>query len=289
MPTLNAPDRHSLTRRLVRLMRRRTVLAVERYPMVGLFGITATFIALEPWLGASLSNGLLVLAGVLGIYWIASVGVFKRPVAAIWKIATLISIIAAVLVFYQHGTRQRTEQNKALIKAKWESTKSDDEGISWEPIALRGTIEQSVSLRPSLTPKASLPSSHADSDPLETDESVTWMSTSVVRVEEIRERQSWEKVSFLAPFSVMGRSKLLPGDRVEIYGRWKLPGVATNPGQRDPTDFFTSNGYDFQLRVESAEQLNSGNRLRRFDSIVGLARYATWPYHRWKRTCRWNV
>lgn len=257
MPTLNAPDRHSLTRRLVRLMRRRTVLAVERYPMVGLFGITATFIALEPWLGASLSNGLLVLAGVLGIYWIASVGVFKRPVAAIWKIATLISIIAAVLVFYQHGTRQRTEQNKALIKAKWESTKSDDEGISWEPIALRGTIEQSVSLRPSLTPKASLPSSHADSDPLETDESVTWMSTSVVRVEEIRERQSWEKVSFLAPFSVMGRSKLLPGDRVEIYGRWKLPGVATNPGQRDPTDFFTSNGYDFQLRVESAEQIKA--------------------------------
>lgn len=255
MPTLNAPDRHSLTHRLVRLIRRRTVLAIERFPMVGLFGITATFIALEPWLGAALSNGLLVLVGVLAIHWIASVCLFKRPVAAVWKIAFLVSIIAAVLVFYQHGTRQRTEQNKALIKAKWESTKSDDEGISWEPIALRGTIEQSVSLRPSLTPKASPPAPQAVSDPLQTDESAIWMSTSVVRVEEIRERQSWEKVSFVAPFSVMGRSDLLPGDRVEIYGRWKLPGVATNPGQRDPTDFFTSNGYDFQLRVETAEQI----------------------------------
>ncbi|MCU0712288.1 MAG: ComEC/Rec2 family competence protein [Pirellula sp.] len=255
MPTFNIPDFHSPIKRLHRLMRRRTILAIERYPMVGLFGITATFIALEPWLGTLLSNGLLVVAGVLITYWIASVCIGKRRVPSIWKIAALCSTIAALLVYYQHGTRQRTEQNKALIKAKWESTKSDDAGIAWEPIALRGTIEQSVSLRPSMKPRESPASPQSSSDPLQTDETPTWMSTSVVRVEQIRERQSWEEVSFLAPFSVMGRSELLPGDRVEIYGRWKLPGVATNPGQRDPTEFFTSNGYDFQLRVEAADQI----------------------------------
>ena len=242
-------------------MRRRTILAIERYPMVGLFGITASLIALEPLLGTLLSNGLLVAASILFTCWMASVFVWRQSVSPVWKITTLCTVVAALLVYYQHGTRERTEQNKALIQAKWDATKTDDTGISWEPIALRGTIEQSVSLRPSLTPvnadvnATKNPNAVDTVDPLQTSEGQTWMSTSVVRVEQIRERQVWEKVSFLAPFSVMGRSDLLPGDRVEIYGRWKLPGVASNPGQRDPTEFFTSNGYDFQLRIESGEQI----------------------------------
>ncbi len=261
MPTLNMPGLHFPIARLQRLLRRRTILSIERYPMVGLFGIAASFIALEPWLGTVLSNGLLVAACMLFTYWVASVFVRRRSVSPVWKITTLSTAVAALFVYYQHGTRERTEQNKALIQAQWDATKADDTGISWEPIALRGTVEQSVSLRPSLTPmnadafSSKNPNAAEAIDPLQTGTDQAWMSSSVVRVEQIRERQTWEKVSFLAPFSVIGRSDLLPGDRVEIYGRWKLPGVASNPGQRDPTEFFTSNGYDFQLRIESVEQI----------------------------------
>lgn len=261
MPTLNMSETHFSLVRLQRLIRCRTLLAVERYPMVGLFGITASFIALEPWLGSLLPIGLLVIAGILITYWLGSFLVWRRNISAGLKFTILCITIAALMVFHQNATRQRTERNKSLIQAKWDATRSDDNSITWEPIAFRGTVEQSIALRPSMTVAAvgtreSQNTPAADEiDPLQTGENQTWMSTSVVRVEEIRERQTWEKASFLAPFSVMGRSDLLPGDRVEVYGRWKLPGVSTNPGQRDPTEFFTSNGYDFQVRIDSSEQI----------------------------------
>jgi competence protein ComEC len=261
MPTLNMSETHFSLGRLQRLMRRRTILAVERYPMVGLFGITASFMALEPWLGSILSIGLLVITGILCTYWWVTRLVWRRSVSAGSKFAILCIAIATLMVFYQYRTRQRVERNKSLIQAKWDATRNNDSGMTWEPIAFRGTVEQFISLRPSMTVSGASvggsqrPNSADAIDPLQTGENQIWMSTSVVRVEQIRERQTWEKVSFLAPFSVMGRSDLLPGDRVEIYGRWKLPGVATNPGQRDPTEFFTSNGYDFQVRVDSFAQI----------------------------------
>lgn len=264
MPTLNRHNLHFFGLRLARLCRRRTQAAIERYPMVGLFGITATFVAMEPQLGTALSIGLLVLTALLLAYWLGSICLRKRTISPVWKVATLCIAVAALFVFVQNGTRRIADDNKARIQERWDLARRESSGLAWEPIALRGTIEQSVSLRPSMSAKSTDESMPPSADPLHTDDGQTWMSTSVIRVEQIREKQSWQPAEFLVPFSVLGRIEWLPGDRVEVYGRWKLPSVATNPGQRDPTDFFTSRGYDFQLRIDSPDKLKRWETPNRF-------------------------
>ena len=119
--------------------------------------------------------------------------------------------------------------------------------ISWNPIACRGVIDSAFRYR-----KSTLPGKTADPN------GVDWQTITTIRVDEIRTDGVWKSNFLLMPLSIDGKIEgLFPGDRIELYGQWRLPNPPSNPGQFDQARRFAELGYAAQARAESAHQIKN--------------------------------
>jgi competence protein ComEC len=257
------------------LVRRRLRVLFERFPMVGVFAVCLAAVGLEPLLGKLLSFGLLVILGsiLVGVAW--RVLIQKKPAGERMSMGILLLALAAFFAFYQQNHRMRTEARMAASSRDLADLTSERNPSDWEPIALRGVIEQPMSYRPAyLHARTKSRESASENDQLSHSQEQGWQSTSVLRVEEVRDGTQWQPVSFLVTLSIDERSTLLPGDRIEAYCKWRRPGVATNPGQHDTSEFFAQRGYSAQIKIESSSQIRIESKAEwlRLDRLLARIR-----------------
>jgi competence protein ComEC len=223
--------------------------------MVAVLGIALAAIAGQNAFGNFWCNFLflsVVLSAFLAL--LHSRRLPQKPM--VWTQLTIALGLALFFSFY-HSLSQH---DAALRLDSWErsiqefSTTDRLAQVAWNPIACRGIIDSPVRYRKSTLPNRS-----------EEPESVDWQTITTVRVTEIRADGDWKPRSLLMPLSIDGQvSSLLPGDRVELYGQWRLPSKPSNPGQFDQARRYAELGYAAQARAESEGQI------KRLDAPIRL-------------------
>ncbi len=214
--------------------------------MVGVLGIALAAIPLQEYLGNIWCN-LLFISTVLSATQ-ALLQAWVRPqTRMIW---TQLSIGLSLALFFSfcHSLSQRDAQ---LRLDSWERSlkgfpqKDSLASISWNPIACRGIVDSAFRYR-----KSTLPGKTTDPN------GVDWQSITTIQVEEIRTDGVWEPRLLLMPLSIDGRIEgLFPGDRIELFGQWRLPSPPSNPGQFDQARRYAELGYAAQARAESVNQI----------------------------------
>jgi len=170
----------------------------------------------------------------------------------IWPQLTIALGLALFFSFYHSLSQQdATKQIDSWERSIQEFSQSDRLAkVTWNPIACRGIIDSPVRFRKSTLPNRS-----------DNPESVDWQTITTVRVTEIRSDGDWKSKSLLMPLSIDGQvNSLLPGDRIELYGQWRLPSKPSNPGQFDQARRYAELGYAAQARADSENQLKKIDR-----------------------------
>ncbi len=229
----NASTEHPLANWRQRASRR-TRAVVEQYPMVALLTIVLLAVGLRAGLGDVVSytllGGFLVSLGYLGRLQLRR----SNAIAPVqWS---SLSLAIAVLFSFYHGKLQRhADFQIAAWKQSVEDLGSHLRPNVWQPIALRATIDSAVRYRRASVWKNRSKPGDSDADQLSNQSMIGWQSTTVLQVQEVRMGATWKPTSMVVPVTIDERVEdLLPGDRVEVYCQWKLPGEASNPGQWIP-------------------------------------------------------
>jgi competence protein ComEC len=170
--------------------------------------------------------------------------------------------------------------------AEWNRLRSAVNGgtlgqaTQWQPVVVRGTIEETLRYRrathmksqnsvagqngvvvPTALPSAAAGlsgsgSPEAASDDVSADASEAWQSLTQLRIDQVRRGEDWQRTSMLGALVIDEKvTGLYPGDRVELYGYWRLPPVPSNPGQFDLPKRFAELGITAQLKTDSQSQL----------------------------------
>ena len=228
--------------------------------MVAVLSIALVAIAAQNSLGNVWCNGLFV-----GLVLAIALALLQRRVRPqktwIWPQLCIGLSMALFFSFYhsmsQSDAKRRLDSWEESIK---EFSKSDRLAtVSWNPIACRGIIDSPFRFR-----KATLPGRTADSD------AVDWQSITTIQVTEIRSDGEWQPKSLVMPLSIDGKiDSLFPGDRIELYGQWRLPSKPSNPGQFDQARRYAELGYAAQARADSHKQIKKREQPMR----VRLDRY----------------
>jgi hypothetical protein len=232
--------------RMRSLIKHRWGIIVDRYPMVGLLCLAGIVIALEPIWGDWWSYGLTALLAL----WCVLLAVASRHGRfgqSMFLIGLLIAF-STLLVHYQQYERYLAAGRFERWNQQFESLPRGSLRSGWQPAGLRGKIEQAVSYRPSYFGRRS-----TDQDSESSDQE-GWQSTTIMMVEQIRDGTLWKPTSFLVTMSMEGKVSLLPGDRIEAFCQWKLPGRASNPGQLDQAKYFADNNLRALVKVEDAKK-----------------------------------
>ncbi len=224
--------------------------------MVAVLGIALAAIAAQNAFGNIWCN-FLFLSVVLSATLALSQHKRRPQNPKVWTQLTIALGLALFFSFY-HSLSQ---QDAALRIDSWERSVQEFSQtdrlaqVTWNPIACRGIIDSPVRYR-----KSTLPNRSSEMD------SVDWQTITTVRVTEIRADGDWKSKSLLMPLSIDGQvSSLLPGDRIELYGQWRLPSKPSNPGQFDQARRYAELGYAAQARADSEGQikkLDGPTRLR---------------------------
>ena len=221
--------------------------------MVGLLAVAVISVGIEPVLGAvsSLVLFALLLSLVTWTFFLR-----KRNHTAL-PLSLIALTLATCFSFYQGRQRERIEEQVR----NWQSTlERIGPGLSngqWQPVALRGSIEQAVKYRRAsvLTNASNLAMADQTNS---AEQKLDWQTLTLLDVTEMRTGAIWKPVSMRVPLTIDERvPSLLPGNRVEVYCQWRLPSEPSNPGQRDPTRYYADLGYAAQAKVERSEQIVS--------------------------------
>ena len=253
-------ERHSFLITLPRKIRSQVRIARDRFPMVGLLAIAAVSVGIEPVCGEVSVIAFLVSFLSLALWNVLSSG--KKHHSAT-PLLLLSLALATCFSFYQGRQRKRIE---AQVR-NWQSTLDRiGPGLSggqWQPVALRGSIEQAVKYRRATVLNDVSNRAAADQaspvDPTSTAvQQLAWQTLTLLDVTEVRTGAIWKPVSMRVPLTIDERvPSLLPGNRVEVYCQWRLPSEPSNPGQRDATRYFADLGYAAQAKTERSEQIVS--------------------------------
>ncbi len=245
------PKRLSFFIVALRRIRNQLRFARDRFPMVGLLAVAVISVGIEPVLGAVSSFVLfaLLLSLVTWTFFLR-----KRNHTAL-PLSLITLTLATCFSFYQGRQRERIEEQVR----NWQSTlERIGPGLSngqWQPVALRGSIEQAVRYRRAsvLTNASNLAMADQTNS---AEQKLDWQTLTLLDVTEMRTGAIWKPVSMRVPLTIDERvPSLLPGNRVEVYCQWRLPSEPSNPGQRDPTRYYADLGYAAQAKVERSEQI----------------------------------
>lgn len=226
-------------------------------PLVVVFAVFAIGIGTEELLRVSPLYPLGALALLI------VVGVWKRRRITSQTTWLLMLFGVGLLGFSMHAIQLDTDRRDTTIAM---STKE------WSPVVFRGVIDGVPRWRPDvLQYEARLDDKNAPAALSE------WNTILEVRLDEVRDRQSWKRAEGRLTVTVDGSIRnLLPGDRVQFFAKWQRIPVPTNPGQFNVAEYYRRKGQGVRARCESAEQvqkLSVSTRLR-------LDRYLGWMMER---------
>ena len=251
--------RHTLTL-ILRWLRNRGYRLWARYPMVAVLGISLASISAQGSLGNTWCN-LLFLGAALSAtvallqYWI-------RPQSRMIFPQLFIGLAIALFFSICHSISQRETKLRldSWDKSMKEFSKNDRlASVSWNPIACRGIVDAAIRYR-----KSTLPGKTDDPN------AVGWQTITTLQVVEIRSDGLWQPKSLVMPLSIDGRIEgIFPGDRIELYGQWRLPSKPSNPGQFNQARRFAELGYAAQARADSNSQFKKLDHPK----LVRLDRY----------------
>ena len=251
--------RHTLTL-ILRWLRNRGYRLWAKYPMVTVLGISLAAIAAQDLLGITWCNCLFV--GLVLSAIVALLQTRARPQSRLICLQLCIGLAIALFFSFYHSLSQREAKLRLDIwdKSMKEFSRSDRLApVSWNPIACRAIVDAGLRYR-----KSNLPGKTADPN------AVGWQTIMTIHVVEIRSDGVWQPKSLVMPLSIDGKVEgLFPGDRIELYGQWRLPSKPSNPGQFDQARRFAELGYAAQARAESATQFKKLDQ----PMLVRLDRY----------------
>ena len=214
-------------------------------------------------IGRSLETHLAIPAGLVGLSWLtlaALLHVYKFRVAACWS--ALVGIIA-IGIFHQ--LQQTPDDGDALSDSL--------NGERWRPMIFRATIASAAVWRPN--------SLHRPEEP----RSQPWRTQWNVLCDEIRDGQEWRPLQAWCPLSVDGRiHRLLPGDRIEVYGSVSSITAPSNPGEQDLREYYRQQNQFVMLRCDHETQIKFLGTSRHFMVQRWLASITTYIdklVHRW--------
>ena len=259
------PVRDMFTKRhtpklILRWLRNRGYRLWARYPMVAVLSISLAAVAAQGSLGSAWFN--LLFVGVVLSALVALLQTRARPQSRMIYIQLCIGLSIALFFSFYHFMSQREANLRLDIwdKSMEEFSKNDQLApVSWNPIACRAIVDAGLRYR-----KSTLPGKTADPN------SVGWQSITTLRIIEVRSDGVWQPKPLVMPFSIDGKVEgLFPGDRIELYGQWRLPSKPSNPGQFDQARRFAELGYAAQARAESIAQFKKLDQ----PMLVRLDRY----------------
>ncbi len=228
--------------------------------MVAVLSISLAAIAAQDMLGNSWCIFLFV--GLVLSVIVALLQTRDRPQSWMISLQLCIWLSIALFISFYHSMSQREAKLRLDIwdKSMREFSKNDSlSSVSWNPIACRAIVEVALRYR-----KSTLPGKTADPN------AVGWQTITIIQVVEIRSDGEWQPKSLVMPLSIDGKvGGIFPGDRIELYGQWRLPSKPSNPGQFDQARRFAELGYAAQARAESAAQFRKLDEPKR----VRLDRY----------------
>lgn len=251
-------------------LRRRWLRGLVAYPLVLLLACVLITIRIVEafglyfWMGGA-------AAGVAGWWYTMA----RRPGAEsqtreAWSspsrapyvsLVSMIAIAGAYGVLHQYGLEQQRRQMDA-----WQMGDIGGEALertsapTWQPIAVRAVIEETLRYRRSTTPRASSSTlSDRDANPDDDTSSqaeLHWQTLTRVRVVQARHGDGWRSSQAFASLVVDDTVRgSYPGDLVELYGHWRLPPEPSNPGQFDLRARYAELGLSLQLRVDSTDHI----------------------------------
>ncbi|HUP81847.1 MAG TPA: ComEC/Rec2 family competence protein, partial [Pirellula sp.] len=251
--------RHTLTL-ILRWLRNRGYRLWARYPMVAVLGISLASISAQGSLGNIWCNLLFLGASLSATaallqHWI-------RPQSRMISTQLLVGLAIALFFSICHSMSQRETEFRldSWDKSMKEFSKNDRlASVSWNPIACRGIVDAAIRYR-----KSTLPGKTDDPN------AVGWQTITTLQVVEIRSDGLWQPKSLVMPLSIDGRIEgIFPGDRIELYGQWRLPSKPSNPGQFNQARRFAELGYAAQARADSNSQFKKLDH----PQLVRLDRY----------------
>ncbi|MFN9641554.1 MAG: hypothetical protein ACK56W_16310 [Pirellula sp.] len=188
--------------------------------MVGLLAIAAVSVGIEPVCGDFSTLAFLFAFLSLALWTVLSPGSEQRPAMPLLLLSLA---LASCFSFYQGRQRKRIE---AQVQ-NWQSTLDRiGPGLSsgqWQPVALRGTIEQAVKYRRATVlhdPANRMAADHASTVDLTPTaaQQLAWQTLTLLDVTEVRTGAIWKPVSMQVPLTIDERvPSLLPGNRVVVY------------------------------------------------------------------------
>jgi len=272
------------TRPIGERLARRWLRGLVYYPLVLLLALVLITIyvvesfGIRVWIAgaSSLAVGLWIANAIRGS------GPRMPADRAPWMTFIYMVVIAGAYgLVHQH---QRDEHHRQSEAWQAEALSLYPDGMrsnAWQPIAVRAVIDEPLRYRRSTTPR-SLRSDVGNREGISDDDTASqddlhWQTLTRVRIQQARRADGWSPSVAVASLVIDEKVRgYYPGDRVELYGHWRLPPEPSNPGQFDLRARYAELGWTAQLRVESSEQLlripsESSVRLDRL-----LARMTDW-------------
>jgi competence protein ComEC len=270
---------------------RRWLRGLVYYPLVLLLALVLITIYVVESFGIRFWIAVASLLAV-GLWMAGGIGRGSEPRTqadrAPWMTFIYMVVIAGAYgLLHQH---QRDEHHRQSEAWQAEALSLYPDGMrsnAWQPIAVRAVIDEPLRYRRSTTPRSSRPGSSnrpdasdregTSEDNASSQADLHWQTLTRVRIEQARRADGWGPSVAVASLVIDEKVRgYYPGDRVELYGHWRLPPEPSNPGQFDLRARYAELGWTAQLRVESSEQLLriptlSGVRLDRL-----LARMTDW-------------
>ncbi len=222
--------------------------------MVAVLGVALAAIAAQEAFGGPWSMGLLVCVIFTCLLALLQ---WRNGPRKTWSLTQLCIGLSMALFFSFYHSLSQSDAKRRLdswAESVEEFSRTDRLAtVSWNPIACRGVIDSTFRYR-----KATLPGKTADPD------AVDWQSVTTIQVTEIRSDGQWQPKSFVMPLSIDGKiDGLYPGDRIELYGQWRLPSKPANPGQFNQARRYAELGFAAQSRADSHKQITKLEQPRR--------------------------
>ena len=162
----------------------------------------------------------------------------------------LLLLLGATFGFYSGALRGATDTKILHWQKILERSSLELNSLQWSPIVLKGTITERVRYR-----QAS--SNGFESTDSSGEDKSQMQSLTLLEITHFRDRDRWVRADATTPVTVNERvENLFPGDVVQVFGQWKLPTFAGNPGQYDQASRYAELGYSAQVRVSSADQIS---------------------------------
>lgn len=230
-----------------------------RFPMVVVLVVLLLSVTMQEWLGAW---WLLSLTGAFCVSLLLYAALIRLQIRSHFVQFVCLTLAAGVISGKLHElNRSKSNEQLAQWQAFLDSRESSPTEYTgpWTPLACRCVIDSPIRYRKATQFRIS-------EDPAQEG----WQSLTVVRIEKLRVGKDWEPRSMLVPLTAEGRVRgLYPGDRIELFGQWRLPARPANPGQFDQAKRFAELGYAAQAKVESESQLQRKGTA----SVLRLDRY----------------